>query len=130
MKKLTAMLMLLLAFSVVGCSSYGNKKIKEANQSTIASFIKKDVTTKAQVSAMWGSPDETSFTDSGNEIWKFYHVKSFATGSSLIPIVSMFSSGTNYSKKELSIFFDDKGVVKNYTYAETQGEQRAGIVPQ
>lgn len=130
MKKLLTIFALLLAFFAVGCASTGNKKMKEANQSSVASSIKKDVTTKAQVAAMWGAPDATSFTDSGNEIWKYYHIKSSAKGSSFIPIVGWFSSGVNYTKKELAIFFDDKGVVKNYTFAESQGEQSTGIVPQ
>ena len=84
-------------------------------------------TTTADVRAHLGAPDETSFTDSGNEIWKYVHVKSTAKGVNFIPVVNIFASGANQEKKEIVLLFNQQGVLVNYTMNTTQGEVRQGV---
>ena len=125
----TALLVLALLFVpfLFGCASSGNEKLRNESQTTLSQKLTKGVTTKDQVQASLGAADNVSFTDGGNEIWKYYHVISTAKGVNFIPIVNLFAAGVDQEKKELVILFDDQGVVKNFTFAETQGELRQGV---
>lgn len=110
-----------------GCASIGNEKLRNESQTSIEQKIVKGTTTKAEVSASLGSPDETSFTDSGNEIWKYRHVVSTLKASTLIPVVNWFAAGSDQEKKEIVVLFDRNGVVSNYTFSATKGEVRQGV---
>lgn len=116
-----------LLLSLIGCASHGNEKLRKENDTTLAQKITKGVTTKAQVAGALGPADDVSFTDSGNEIWKYYHTVSTAKAVNFIPVVNIFAAGVDNDKKELVVLFDEQGTVKNYTFAQTQGEQRTGV---
>lgn len=116
-----------IALTVAGCASIGNENLRNESQASIEQKITKGKTTKAEVSAALGSPDETSFTDSGNEIWKYRHVVSTIKASSLIPVVSLFAAGSDQDKKEVVVLFDKTGIVTNYTFSATKGEVRQGV---
>jgi outer membrane protein assembly factor BamE (lipoprotein component of BamABCDE complex) len=115
------------ALVVAGCASVGNENLRNESQTSIEQKIVKGKTTKAEVSATLGSPDDTSFTDSGNEIWKYRHVVSTAKASSFIPVISLFAAGSDQEKKEVVVLFDKAGVVTNYTFSATKGEVRQGV---
>lgn len=127
MKKAISMGLIALTLAITGCASVGNERIRNISQEDLSSKIVKGVTTKAQVREYLGAADFTSFTDSGNEIWRYAHVKATAKPINFVPIVSVFASGSNEEKKEIVFFFDKNGVVQNYTMSETKGESRQGI---
>jgi len=106
---------IILGLCLSGCASGGNKALKDETAQSVSSKIVHGQTTKDQVRSMYGDPMETSYTDSGNEIWKYHFTKAQMTASSFIPVVSLFASGTKGKKKELVIFFDQSGVVQRHS---------------
>ncbi len=114
------------ALAMAGCASTGNKVLKNETAETVAAKIHKGKTTKDEVRAMFGGPLTTSFTDNGNEIWKYEFTKAHAKAVNFIPVVSMFKSGSEGTKKELTIFFDSNGIVKNYTMSTSKVETDTG----
>lgn len=123
MKKITHVLIAMSCMVfVAGCASSGNKVLKEETSTTVAQKIVKGKSTKADVRATYGDPMTTSFTDSGNEIWKYEFVKGHVKATNYIPIVNLFASGTTGDKKELVVFFDKDGIVKNYSMSTSKVE--------
>ncbi len=115
MKKLLFVSVLAAAsLTMVGCVSSGNKVLKEETAQTVESKLIKGKSTKSDVRSLYGDPMTTSFTDSGNEIWKYEFVNAHSKATNFIPVVSMFASGSEGEKKELVVFFDQRGIVKNY----------------
>ncbi len=127
MKAVLAALMPLTLSLLIGCASAGNEKLRNENTGTLSQKITKGTTTKAQVTTALGPADEVSFTDGGNEIWKYHHIVATAKGVNFIPIVNIFAAGVDEKKKELVVLFDEQGIVKNYTFSETEGERRTGV---
>lgn len=121
---------LLSALALAGCASVGNQQLRHETQESLAQKIEKGVSSKADVQARLGSADSTSFTDAGNEIWTYRHIKSTAKAINYIPVANWFAGGANQDKRELVILFDENGIVKNYTYSATQGEVRTGVIAQ
>jgi outer membrane protein assembly factor BamE (lipoprotein component of BamABCDE complex) len=104
-----------MALILGGCASAGNKVLKNEDAKSVAAKIEKGKTTKADVRRMFGDPMTTSYTDSGNEIWKYEFTKTHSKVVNFIPVVNLFKSGAEGKKKELVVFFDQNGVVKNYS---------------
>jgi len=115
---------------LAGCASHGIQQLKDESASSVSAKITKGKSTKDDVRAAFGDPTETSFTDSGNELWRYKYSHSTAKGINFVPIVNMFSSGADIDKKELVVFFDDQGVVKNYSMQISKEEVKSGIIPQ
>ena len=113
---------IVLALCLGGCASGGNKVLKDETSKSVSAKIVHGKTTKSEIRAMYGDPMETTYTDSGNEIWKYHFTKGHMTASSFIPVVSLFASGTKGKKKELVIFFDQKGVVQRHSMSTSDVE--------
>ncbi|WP_226857678.1 hypothetical protein, partial [Enterobacter cloacae complex sp. P31C] len=96
MKKL--LLAAMIAATVAGCASSGNQKLKNENENTVQNKIQEGKTTKAEVKSYFGSPDAVSYTDGGNEIWKYSFAKVKVNGTSFIPFYGLFHNGTNFVK--------------------------------
>lgn len=126
-RKNALFLTLAAALMVGGCASYGNENIRNVTEENLSSKIEKGKTTKSDIRQLLGAPDFVSFTDSGNEIWRYAHQKSRVKGVSLIPIVGAFAAGTNDEKKEVVFFFNTAGVLLNYSMNTTKGETRQGV---
>lgn len=112
---------------LVGCVSTGNVSMKEHTQDSIDTVIVKSKTTKQEVLAYFGAANSSSFTDSGNEIWTYRYDYSKPMARNFIPY-NVFSMGENTQTKELVILFDDKGIVKNYTFRQTATQSKAGLI--
>lgn len=126
-KKSALAALALVALFSAGCASVGNEKIRNEDQASLEHKLIKGKTTKADIVHALGTPDDTSFTDSGNEIWKYRLVVSTAKAVNFIPVVNLFAAGADQEKKELVILLDKEGVVSNYTFNTTKGEVRQGI---
>jgi len=115
------------ALAVTGCASTGNETLKNETELTVASKIEVGATTAAEIKAMFGSPYETTYTDSGMLIWKYRLDDLKADAINFIPIVNMF--GTKYSgtRKELVILFDENDVVKRSNMSESDVETKTGM---
>ncbi len=92
---------------------------------SVQSKLQEGKTTKNEVKSYFGSPDAVSYTDSGNEIWKYAFAKVKVNGTTFIPFYGLFHNGTNGTKKELTILFNDD-TIKKYTMSETQINSKSG----
>lgn len=123
MKKMA--LAVALTVTLTGCASSGNQKLKSETETSVQSKIHEGKTTKVEVKTLFGSPDAVSYTDGGNEIWKYSFAKVKVNGTSFIPFYGLFHNGTNGTKKELTILFKDNTVQK-YTMAESAINTKSG----
>lgn len=114
-----------VAATLAGCASSGNQQLKNETETSVQNKIQEGKTTKPEVKAVFGSPDEVSYTDGGNEIWKYSFAKVKVNGTSFIPFYGLFHNGTNGTKKELTILFKDDKVQK-YTMAESAINTKTG----
>ncbi|MFP6561950.1 outer membrane protein assembly factor BamE [Paraburkholderia sp. B3] len=121
---------LIVATMLAGCASAGVQQLKTEDATTVSAKITRDRSTKDDVRAAFGDPTETSFTDSGNEIWRYRYSHSTAKGINFVPLANLFMSGQDVDKKELVVLFDDKGVVKNFSMQSSKEEVKGGILPQ
>ncbi|BCI68206.1 outer membrane protein assembly factor BamE domain-containing protein [Acetobacter aceti] len=117
---------LTVALLLAGCASSGNESIKNETSETLQTKIIDGVTTKEQVKSQFGDPLETSFTDSGHEIWKYVFAKTQQNGTNFIPYYGAFSSGSHGKAKSLTIIFNDDKVW-HHTLSESAVKNHAGI---
>jgi hypothetical protein len=76
---------------------------------------------------MFGSPYETTYTDSGMLIWKFRLDDLKSDAVNFIPIVNWFGSSMSGTRKELVILFDENDVVKRSNMSESDVETKTGV---
>ena len=122
-----AILLFALIIFVGGCASTGNQTLKEETESSVASKIINNVTTQAEIKAMFGSPYETTFTDGGMEIWKYRLDDLKADAINYVPIVNWFGQSFSGTRKELVILFNDDGTVKRNSMSESDVQNKSGL---
>ncbi|TCW00386.1 outer membrane protein assembly factor BamD [Biostraticola tofi] len=111
---------------LAGCSSSGNKQLQKESETSVQTRLQEGVTTKAQVKAYFGSPDNVNFTDGGKEIWKYSFAKAKVSGKAFIPFYGLFNNTVTGTKKELVILFDGDKVAK-YSMSESEINTRTGL---
>lgn len=116
-----------MALFLGGCASGGNTAIKEETAQSVASKLIHGRTTKNQVRALYGDPYSTSFTDSGNEIWKYHFKKAHLKASSFVPVVRLFASGSKEKKKELVVLFNKRGIVQKHSMSTSDIENNTSL---
>jgi len=114
------------ALSVSACASAGNQVLKTANADSVSRSIVDGRSTKSDVQAAFGDPNDTSFTDGGNEIWKYVYAYATPTPVTFVPIVGAFAGGANVDKKSLVILFDKAGVVTRHTMSTSHEQVKRG----
>lgn len=127
MNALRIIALAVFALAVAGCASTGNETLKNETELTVASKIEVGATTAAEIKAMFGSPYETTYTDSGMLIWKYRLDDLKADAVNFIPLVNMFGSKYSGTRKELVILFDENDVVKRSNMSESDVETKSGI---
>lgn len=126
MKKPLSLLLLSSILTLSGCASMGNQVLKKESESTIQSKIIENKTTKDEIRKIFGSPDQTNFTDNGKEIWKYEFINIKADAVDYIPIVNWFGSSSSGTKKQLIILFEGNTVSK-YSMSESAHSIKTGI---
>lgn len=111
-----------------GCASSGNQSLKEETEFTVSAKVVEGQTTAAEIKAMFGSPYETTYTDSGSLIWKFRLDDLKSDAINYIPIVNWFGSSVSGTRKELVVLFDENDVVKRSNMSESEVKTRTGIL--
>jgi outer membrane protein assembly factor BamE (lipoprotein component of BamABCDE complex) len=115
-----------LVLSVTGCASAGNQVLAKQDAATVSQSIVDGKSTKADVQTAYGDPNDTSFTDGGNEIWKYTYAYATPTAASFVPVVGIFAGGANVDKKTLVILFDKSGVVVKHTMSSSHEQVKRG----
>lgn len=126
MNKLLTIMLLTITFFITGCASSGNQTLKNETEESVKTKIIENKTTKSEVKSLFGSPDSTSFTDNGKEIWKYVLVDMKADTVNYIPIVNLFGSSASGTKKELVIMFNGD-VVYRYSMSESDHAVKTGL---
>jgi len=121
-------LALVLGLVISGCASVGNESLRHLTREDLESQLENGKTTKEDVRIALGDPSTMDFTDSGNEIWKYKHVRTKARVENFIPVVDLLASGQDVTTKEVALFFDGDGLLKNYNMIEVEDEIRTGIL--
>ena len=113
---------------LAGCASSGNQKVGELKSEELQSMVKEKLKSKTEVSQAFGEPDGIDFDSNGNEKWIYKHISSSVKAQNFIPIVSMFSSGTDDVKKMVVFVFDKQGQVLQSAATQSKGETNTGIL--
>jgi outer membrane protein assembly factor BamE (lipoprotein component of BamABCDE complex) len=87
----------------------GNEKLEKIDPTTINKIIKKGQTTQEQIKAIFGEPQNTNVTANGKQIWIYSFIKAKS---------NLFS--TNMKTKTLTIEFNKKGIVENYSLSSSK----------
>lgn len=128
MKKILSVVVLsAIILGLSGCASKGNESLRSESEVSVKNKIIENVTTKNDLKKLFGSPETTSFTGSGHEIWKYIFENVSADAVSYIPIVSMFGASASGIKKELTILFNENDTVKKFTMSESQIKTKTGL---
>ncbi|AEJ00201.1 lipoprotein [Nitrosomonas sp. Is79A3] len=125
--KISHAVSLFMVAILTACTTVGNKQMENQTEGSISQFIVKGKTTKLEVTARFGIATSTSFTDSGNEIWRYNYARSTPHAISFIPFVRLVSSGADVAKKELVIMFNKEHVVSEYTMKESEVVVKSGM---
>ena len=112
---------------LASCASTGNASIKQETEQSIQNKIIEGKTTKQEIRKMYGAPVSTTFTDGGNEIYKYTFSKTQAKASNFIPIVGIFASGATGTEKNLTVMFDKSGIVSRYSLDESAIDTNTGL---
>lgn len=110
MKKLAVTL--LLAVSLTACVNTGNQTLKSESQESIKSKLVKGKTTKEDVQSHFGAPYSRTTQEDGNEVWSYVMHNSQMNATSFIPVVGLFTGGSDNQSKTLQITFKNNTVDK------------------
>lgn len=118
---------IVLCSLLCGCTSFGSQSLSKETEASVASKIIEGKSTRAEVRTSFGAPSSVSFTDSGQETWRysFQHVTPDAVN--FVPIVSMFGSSMSGTSKELVVLFDKEGTVQRFSMIESPVEYKSGV---
>jgi outer membrane protein assembly factor BamE (lipoprotein component of BamABCDE complex) len=121
-----SLVVIAVTLSLAACASAGNQVLKTADADVVSRSITDGKSTKADVQASFGDPNDTSFTDGGNEIWKYTYAYATPTAVSFVPVVGIFAGGADVDKKTLVILFDKSGVVTKHTMSTSHEQVKRG----
>lgn len=110
-----------------GCSTSGNQKIKNETAQSLQSKIIKDKTTKTELLAQLGEPDTRTTLDSGNEQWRYFMYNNQFNAVSFIPVVGLFTGGSQTQSKTLDIEFNGQTVSK-WSFSSDNNNTKSGIL--
>ncbi|RAS32063.1 hypothetical protein [Paraburkholderia bryophila] len=128
MRKILVVVSITASAVLAGCAvSAGNVALKDQSQTTVGNSIVEGKTTKADVQAAFGSATKVSFTDAGLEICNYEFDHATPQAINYVPVLNLLAHGANVEKKTLTVLFDEKGIVKKYTFAESSNVVRGGV---
>lgn len=104
---------------LVGCATAGRKIDPAA-----VDKITKGTTTRAQVLALIGSPDQMTKNSNGETTFMYQYVRATAKGANFVPVVGLFAGGVNMENQMVMVTFGPDGIVKDVM--STQGASDVG----
>lgn len=114
----------ILAFS--GCASKENQFLKNETAQSIQGKIKDGVTTKDEVSALFGLAQNISFTDGGKEIWTYRLDDVFADAINFVPVIGWFGSSYSGHATSLVIIYENDIVLK-HSFGKSKVNTKTGV---
>lgn len=99
---------------LTGCYSTGQPiDTAKANQ-----FVKGE-TTESEVIEALGKPTTITTNDLGEKQISYLHTDADVDAATYIPIVGIFAGGATGTAKTLTVSFDNKGIVKDWSMSES-----------
>lgn len=111
MKRLAVLVML---FVLLGCASSGKQIKAEQLQS-----FEKGRTTLPEVISCLGQPTSKTTTIDGHVVICYNYVQASARPESFIPIVGLFAGGVDSRSNNVTMTFDQQGVLQGYSTTES-----------
>ncbi|MFU0638381.1 hypothetical protein [Klebsiella pneumoniae] len=127
MNKLMATVFIITTLFITGCSTSGNQKIKNETAQSLQSKIIKNKTTKSEIVSKLGEPDTKTTLDDGNEQWRYFMSNNQFDAATFIPVVGLFTGGSQTQSKTLDIEFDGQTVSK-WTFSSENNNSKTGIL--
>ena len=127
MKKIIVTSFFIAIFSISGCSTSGNQKLKNETSQSLQSKIIKNKTTKTELLTKLGEPDTRTTLDDGNEQWRYFMYNNQFNATTFIPVVGLFTGGSQTQSKTLEI--DVKGeTVSKWTFSTDNNNTKTGVL--
>lgn len=127
MRRKTALAFLAASLVLAGCVNSGNQTLKSESQESIKSKLVKGKTTKEDVQSHFGAPYSRSTQEDGNETWSYVMHNSQMSATSYIPIVGLFTGGSDNQSKTLQITFKNNTVDK-WSFSSGDNAVKTGII--
>jgi outer membrane protein assembly factor BamE (lipoprotein component of BamABCDE complex) len=110
---MTAWLKLLtisVLLTISACVSAGTKAITDAG---VVSQIEVGKSTRADVTALLGSPITASYGDQGEETWRYTYITAAPTPTEFVIVLKAFTPHLKETTRELAVTFNRDGIVKS-----------------
>ena len=107
---------------LVGCASSGTMVTEQQ-----ASQFQDGVTTRDQVVAKLGQPNQATQSSDGTRIDIYIHVSATADGASFIPVVGLLAGGANSKSNTATFTYDKDGVLKTVATSTGQAHVNTGL---
>lgn len=117
----------IIVFLLSGCSTSGNQNLKNETPQSLQSKIIKNKTTKTELLTKLGEPDTRTTLDDGNEQWKYFISNNQFNATAFIPVVGLFTGGSQTQSKTLEIDFKGETVSK-WTFSSDNNNTKTGIL--
>lgn len=118
----------LFSVLLVGCASMGNPRLRNETDVTVSGKIVEGVSTKTDIKSAFGAPESVIFSgNDSHETWSYEFQKVTPDLVSYIPIVNFFGIKSSGQKKQLTVLFDARGLVKRYSLNETNTCLKTGL---
>ncbi|EBX8915157.1 TPA: hypothetical protein LT049_004720 [Salmonella enterica subsp. enterica serovar Agoueve] len=127
MNKIIVTSFFIAIFSISGCSTSGNQKIKNETAQSLQSKLIKNKTTKNELLVKLGEPDTRTTLDDGNEQWRYFMYNNHFNASTFIPVVDLLTGGSQIQSKTLEIDFKGE-VVSKWTFSSENNNSKTGIL--
>ncbi|BFJ70818.1 MULTISPECIES: hypothetical protein [Salmonella] len=114
-------------FSISGCSTSGNQKIKNETVQSLQSKIIKNKTTKTELLTKLGEPDTRTTLNDGNEQWRYFMYNNQFNATTFIPVVGLFTGGSQTQSKTLEIEFNGEKVSK-WAFSSDNSNTKSGVL--
>ena len=124
MKKTLFILSALSLIALSGCMSMGNSSVASETNETVQDKIKIGKTTKNEIATMYGKPNNTSYSATGDESWMYMFTSGRADAKNFIPVVGMFIAKNQYASNMLTVTFRKDGVVSDYRFSASNTDSQ------
>ena len=120
--------LVLIGATATGCTyTSGNKALRGVTSTSIAEHIKRGVTTREEIKALFGEPSNVSYIDNGLEAWTYYAGTTTVDAVNFIPLVNLLGTSMPGTMKYLAILFDENDRVKKYVITDADVGIKGGI---
>ncbi|WKV52162.1 outer membrane protein assembly factor BamE [Dickeya fangzhongdai] len=128
MRRTIALTLLAASLSMLaGCVNTGNQTLKSENQESVKSKLVKGKTTQQDVLSQFGDPYSRTTEEDGNEVWSYVMHNNQMSATSYIPIVGLFTGGSDNQSKTLQITFKNNKVDK-WSFSSGDNVVKTGII--